>query len=95
MEGMIPEQGEAVMAAWSEGIWKIGDRLHNVRTPFGPSSSLADDGTSRTATLPTACSIVVADDMAGAHALADGHPYLSEGVGNIAIDIDELMPVPF
>ena len=28
-------------------------------------------------------------------ALADGHPYLSEGAGNYAVDIFELMPVPF
>jgi hypothetical protein len=33
--------------------------------------------------------------MNSARALADGHPYLSEGKGDYAIDIFELMPVPF
>lgn len=37
---------------------------------------------------------VEADDMAAALALADGHPYLSEGNGNYAIDVFEMMPVP-
>jgi hypothetical protein len=32
--------------------------------------------------------------MDGARALADGHPYLSEGEGNYAIDIYELLPLP-
>ncbi len=95
MEDMTPEQGEAVMAAWGEWIGKLGDALHNVGTPFGPGSSLVDDGSSGTAASLTGFSIVTADDMAGARAAADGHPYLSEGAGNFAIDIYELLPVPF
>ena len=42
----------------------------------------------------TGYSIVEASDMAGAKALADGHPYLSEGKGDFAVDIFEMMPVP-
>jgi len=33
--------------------------------------------------------------LATAQALADGHPYLSNGQGNFAIEIYEMMPVPF
>jgi hypothetical protein len=33
--------------------------------------------------------------MAAAQQLADGHPYLSENLGNFAIDLFELLPVPF
>jgi hypothetical protein len=40
-------------------------------------------------------SIVEAGDLAGAKSLTAGHPYLSEGAGNFAIDIYEMMPVPF
>lgn len=39
-------------------------------------------------------SIVEADDLASAQALADGHPYLSDSGGDFAIDIFEMMPVP-
>jgi hypothetical protein len=43
----------------------------------------------------TGYSIVEAADMGAAQGLADGHPYLSEGKGDYAIDIYEMMPVPF
>jgi hypothetical protein len=95
MEDMTPEQGAAVMAAWGEWIGKLGDQLHNVGTPFGPGSSLVDDGSSGTPESLTGFSIVTADSMADARAHANGHPYLSEGLGNYSIDIYELMPVPF
>jgi hypothetical protein len=40
-------------------------------------------------------SIVEAGDLNQAASLADGHPFLSEGLGKYAIDVFELMPVPF
>jgi hypothetical protein len=43
----------------------------------------------------TGFSNVEAADLDGARALCDGHPYLSEGSGNFAIDVYELLPVPF
>jgi hypothetical protein len=55
---------------------------------------VVDDGSKGTAASLTGYSIVEADDMAGAVTLADGHPFLSEGLGNFAVDIYELMPVP-
>jgi hypothetical protein len=38
---------------------------------------------------------VQADDLSQASALTEGHPYLSEGQGAYAIEVFELMPVPF
>ncbi len=95
MSDMTAEEGAAVMAKWATWMEKVGAGLADVGTPFGPGSSLVDDGTSGTAVSLTGYSIVEADDMAAAQALADGHPYLSEGKGDYAIDIFELMPVPF
>ncbi len=94
MADMTPEQGQAVMAAW--GVWMeaVGPALVDVGTPFGPGASVVDDGSAGAAASLTGYSIVAADDMAGAQALADGHPYLSEGKGNYAVDIYELLPVP-
>ena len=54
----------------------------------------ANDGTSGTAAPLTGCTIVEADSMDAAKALTVGHPFLSEGKGDYAIDIYELMPVP-
>jgi hypothetical protein len=95
MSEMTPEQGMEVMAKW--GVWmeKVGSALSDVGSPFGPGSSVVDDGSSATAASLTGYSIVEAADMAGAQALTEGHPYLSEGAGNFAIDVYELLPVPF
>ncbi len=95
MADMSEEEGAAVMAKWATWMEKVGPALRDVGTPFGPGSSLVDDGTSGTALSLTGYSIVEADDMDGAQALADGHPYLSEGKGDYAIDVFEMMPVPF
>jgi hypothetical protein len=95
MADMTPEEGAAVMAKWGAWMEKVGPALSDVGSPFGPGTSLVDDGSAGTAVSLTGYSIVEADDMAEAQALAHGHPYLSEGKGDYAIDIFELMPVPF
>lgn len=95
MSEMTEEEGQAVMAKW--GVWmeKVGPAMRDIGAPFGESSSLVDDGSEGTPAPLTGYSIVEADDMSGAKTLADGHPYLSEGKGDYAIDIVELTPVPF
>ena len=95
MSEMTPEQGKAVMDAWGVWMGKVGSALVDVGTPFGPSASIVDDGTSGAAQAATGYSIIDAADLATAQSLTDGHPYLSEGKGDYAIDIFELMPVPF
>lgn len=91
---MAPEEVEAVMAKWTAWMESAGSAITNIGTPFGPASSVVDDGSAGTALSLTGYTIIKADDMAGARALTDGHPYLSEGKGNYAVDLFELMPVP-
>lgn len=95
MADMTEEEGAAVMAKW--GVWmeKVGPALTDVGTPFGPGSSIVDDGSTGPVIGLTGYSIVEADSLEHASALTDGHPYLSEGAGNYSIEIFELMPVPF
>ena len=95
MADMTPEQGQSIMEAWGMWMGKVGSALVDVGSPFGPSSSIVDDGTSGTAQAASGYSIIEAGDMSGARALADGHPFLSEGKGDYAIDIFEMMPAPF
>ena len=95
MSEMTPEQGAEVMAKWGQWMGKVGSSLTDVGSPFGPGSSLVDDGSPGTAASLTGFSVEEAESQADAESLADGHPYLSEGNGNYAIDIYELMPVPF
>ncbi|MDH3498803.1 MAG: YciI family protein [Acidimicrobiia bacterium] len=94
MADMTEEQANEVMAKWGAWMQSVGSALADLGTPFGPSTSLVDDGTTGTAAPFSGYSIVEAADLDAAAALADGHPYLSEGKGDYAIDIYELMPVP-
>jgi hypothetical protein len=95
LSDMSQEEADAVTAKWVAWMGKVGPALSDVGTPFGAASSVVDDGSSGTAILLSGYSIVEADDMAAARALTDGHPYLSEGKGAYAIDLFEMMPVPF
>jgi hypothetical protein len=94
MSDMTEEEGMAVMAKW--GVWmeEVGPALSDIGSPFGPGASVVDDGSSGSAAALTGYSIVEAADMDAARALTAGHPYLSEGAGNFAVDIYELLPVP-
>ena len=94
MADMTQEEMGAVMAKWAAWMQGVGPALSDVGAPFGPSTSVVDDGTSGTAVSLTGYSIVEAEDLAGAEALTAGHPYLSEGKGDYAIDVYEMMPVP-
>ncbi len=94
MSEMAPEQVQQVMAKWGAWMERVGSGLADIGTPFGPGYSVVDDGSAGTATSLTGYSIVEAADMEGAKAMANGHPYLSDGGGDFAIDIYELMPVP-
>jgi hypothetical protein len=95
MADMTPEQGAEVLAKWTAWMDKVGDGLVDVGTPFGPGVSVVDDGSEGTPLSLTGYSIVEASDLRAAAALADGHPYLSEGSGNFAVELFEMLPVPF
>ena len=94
MSAMTEEEVAGVMAAWGVWMQNVGPALVDVGTPFGPGTSVVDDGSAGTAVSLTGYSIVEADDMSGARAFANNHPFLSEGKGNFAVDVYELMPVP-
>ncbi|MEA3511159.1 MAG: YciI family protein [Actinomycetota bacterium] len=94
MAEMTEEEMQAVMMKWAAWMEGVGSALADVGAPFGPSSSIVDDGSPGTAVSLTGYSILEADSMDAARALADDHPFLSEGKGNYAIDLYEMMPVP-
>jgi len=95
MSEMNEEEGQAVMAKWMAWMASVGAALVDVGSPFGPGSSVVDDGSAGDSVALTGYSIVEADDIEIARSLTRGHPYLSEGKGNYAIQVHELMPVPF
>jgi hypothetical protein len=95
MADMTEEQAQDVMAKWGTWMEQVGPALSDIGAPFGPGTSLVDDGSVGAAVSLTGYSIVEAADLAAAESLTAGHPYLSEGKGDYAIDIFEMMPVPF
>jgi hypothetical protein len=94
MSDMTEEQSKAVLDAWNLWIHKLGDALIDTGNPLANGISLIDDGSQGTAAQLNGYSIVEAENLAHAKSLAHGHPFLSEGKGNFAIDIFELMPPP-
>ncbi len=92
---MTEEQAAAVLSGWASWMEKVGASLVDVGTPFGPGASVVDDGSRGDPVALSGYSIVEADDLAEAQGLASGHPFLSEGKGSYAIDIYEMLPVPF
>jgi YCII-related domain len=90
---LTPEQGaerQAAFAAWTK---KLGPALIDVGSPFGPSASVRDDGSEGSAGDLIGYSIVEADDLAGAKALTDGLPFLSNSDGKCVVEIFELLPM--
>lgn len=95
LSDMSEEEAAGVMAKWGSWMEKVGPALTDIGSPFGPGGSVVDDGTSGDPAGLTGYSIVEAADLGAAQALTEGHPYLSEGKGDYAVDLFELMPVPF
>lgn len=92
---MSEEEAAAVLGKWQTWMESVGPALVDLGSPFGEGTSVIDDGSSGSASSLSGYSIVEAGDLSQAAALADGHPFLSEGLGEYAIDVFELMPVPF
>jgi hypothetical protein len=94
MSDMSEEQSKAIMDAWGQWMEKVGSSLVDIGQPMANGTSMVDDGSEGRALELNGYSIIEADSMEGAKLLTDGHPFLSEGKGNFAIDIFEIMPVP-
>lgn len=92
---MTEEQAGEVMAKWGAWMGTVGSALVDVGAPFGEGISVVDDGSTASPVSLSGYSIVEADSLSEARNFANGHPYLSEGAGNFAIEIFEMTPVPF
>jgi hypothetical protein len=92
---MSPDDAARVMDGWRAWIGNVGQALVDVGTPFGGGTSVVDDGSSADAIDLSGYSIVEAGSLGEARALAESHPFLSEGKGNYAVEVYEMLPVPF
>lgn len=92
---MTPEDATRVMDGWRSWMGTVGPALVDVGTPFGQGTSVVDNGSSADAIELSGYSIVEAGSLADARRLAQSHPFLSEGKGNYAVEVYEMLPVPF
>jgi len=80
VEESTPEETEAWMATWVQWFGDLGEAVIDGGAPFGPSTALAADGSrgDTTAAL-TGFSVLRADSLEAAAAMAKGCPVLSRG----------------
>jgi hypothetical protein len=93
MDNLTQEQQAEQMEAWGQWITRLGSSLTDVGTPFGARTALADDGSSPAPVDLNGYSIVEADSLDAARALADKHPFLTEGKGRFSVEVFELVPM--
>lgn len=94
LSDMSQEDMQAVMMQWGAWMEGLGTAMVDMGQPFGSNSSVVDDGSAGNAADLSGYSILEADSMDAARAMATGHPFLSDAAGEFAIDIYEMMPAP-
>jgi hypothetical protein len=82
------EAREAAMAAWGAWFGRIGPAIVDPGNPFAGSTSVGGNGSAESAL--TGYTVVKADGLDAAAALADGCPVLGEGG---SIDVYETVEV--
>ena len=88
--GSVPESEEEqkrVMDAWGQWFGSVGQGLVDGGNPFGPSATVAPDGTvsDGAASELTGYTILSADSLAAAAELAKTCPILEDGGGSIEV----------
>lgn len=90
---MSAEQRSEIMAAWVAWMENVGPAITDAGAPFGPGTSIIDDGSSGDPVKLNGYTLVEAEDLAAAEALTANHPFLSEGKGDFSIELYELIPM--
>ena len=93
MQDFTPEQQAEQMEAWGQWMTRLGPSLADAGAPFGQRTALADDGSNPAPGDLNGYSIVEADSLDAAKALANKHPFLAEGKGRFSVEVFELVPM--
>jgi hypothetical protein len=78
-----PEEQQASLAAWNAWFEGMGKHVVDAGNPFGPAKTIATDGSASdgAASRVTGYSVVEAESLDAATALAKGCPNLTDGGG--------------
>ena len=93
MDRYTEEESAKQTAAWGAWMGKVGSALVDGGAPFGNRTSVRDDGSTVEPAELQGYGVVEADSLEAAVALAEGHPFLSEGQGRFNLDIFELVDI--
>ena len=88
-----PEQMEAVMGEWNAWAGRVGDGMVDFGTPLAGGVRVTADGTSPSTREVAGYSIIKADDLDAALALAKNHPHLNMP-GGCEIEVHEAQAIP-
>ena len=88
-----PEQMEAVMGQWNAWSTQVGDRMVDFGTPLAGGVQVTPEGTSPSTREVAGYTLIEADSMDDALALAQDHPHLNMP-GGCTIEVHEALPVP-
>ena len=88
-----PAQVEAVMAQWNDWGTKVGDGLVDFGTPLANGTRVTPGGTSPSSRDVVGYTLIEADNLDAAVALAKVHPHLNMP-GGCEIEVHEAQAIP-
>lgn len=88
-----PEQMQVIMDAWSAWAGRVGEGLVDFGTPLDAGVRVTRDGNEPSTRDVAGYSIVEAEDLNAALALADNHPHLLSSP-DYEVEVHEALPVP-
>ncbi|SEJ50536.1 YciI family protein [Demequina mangrovi] len=88
-----PDDVQNMMDAWYGWADSVGDALIDLGTPLGGGIHVEPDGVSLSTKEVAGYTILTADSMDAAVALAQAHPHLTMP-GGCSIEVHEAMPLP-
>jgi hypothetical protein len=91
MSPSTPEEGQKVMAAWTAWFQGIGAGVVDMGNPTGPTRTVSPDGAVADSDGPTGYSIIRADSLDAAVAIAQGCPVRHGGGSVLVSEIQPLM----
>ena len=91
---MEPDAVQEEMKLWQQWMEDAGDAIVEQGAPTYSAGTVSDDGSDVDAVEVTGYTMIQADDLGAAKALAAKHPFVRDNTGKFFISVHELMHVP-